>query len=369
MAGSTERRQEKNNFLATTRHYADFELTLNWMLEGAERSANAGVQFRSRRVPGSHEVSGYQADIAVRYDGSLYDESRRKKMLATPPPEVLAKAQKPLGEWNVQRIRAEGPRIRIWLNGVQTVDYTETEPGIDTSGIIALQIHGGAPSVVRYKNLALQELGTAANKPSAFRLMPKDTVTLVGGANFERTRFNAFLQTHLLGAPDATSLRVRNLAWEGDTVFEQWRDVNFPGIAQQLAQVGATVVLAQFGQMEALGGAEKLPDFVQAYEKLLAQIEHASRRVVLVSPLPFEYPQRARLPDLTRHNADAKRYADAVRDVAVRRGLAFVDLFTPLAARSKDAPTLTDNGLHLNERGHEFVAAEIARQLGVAPFR
>lgn len=365
VAGSLEKRQEKNNFLATTRRYADFELTLHWKLEGAERSANAGVQFRSQRVPGSHEVSGYQADIAVRYDGSLYDESRRKRMLAVPTPEVLARAQKPLGDWNVQRIRAEGPRIRIWLNGVETVDYTETEAGIETSGIIALQIHGGGPSIVRYKDIAIEELNPAVTQNPEFRLRSGDTVALVGGANFERTRFNAFLQTRLLASPGATPLRLRNLAWEGDTVFEQWRDVNFPGIAQQLEQVGATAVLVQFGQMESLGGAEKLSAFVQAYEKLLAQIEHASRRVVLVSPLPFEHPRRARLPDLTRHNADAKRYADAVRDLAARRGLPFVDLFTPLAARPEDAPGLTDNGLHLHERGHEIVADEIVRQLGV----
>jgi len=102
-----EKRQEKNNFLATTTRYANFELTLNWMLEG-ERSANGGVQFRSKRIPNHHEVAGYQADIGVRYDGSLYDESRRKKMLAIPAPEVLAKAQKPLGEWNEYRIRANG---------------------------------------------------------------------------------------------------------------------------------------------------------------------------------------------------------------------------------------------------------------------
>ncbi|MBI4623001.1 MAG: c-type cytochrome, partial [Verrucomicrobia bacterium] len=145
--------------------------------------------------------------------------------------------------------------------------------------------------------------------------------------------------------------------------------VNFPGIAQQLAQVGATVVLVQFGQMEAFGGAEKLPDFVQAFEKLLRQIEHASRRIVLVSPMPFERPPRTLLPDLTRHNANARRYADAVRDIAARRGLAFADLFTPLAAPPKDAPKLTDNGLHLNERGHEVVAEEIARQLGLTPRR
>jgi hypothetical protein len=164
VAGSLENKQEKNNFLATEKKYGDFELTLKWKLEGTEGFVNGGVQFRTVRIPDHHEVSGYQADLGKGYDGALYDESRRKKMLAQPTPEVLAKAQKPLGEWNDYRIRAEGPRIQIWLNGVQTVDYTETEPRIDLTGIIAVQIHGNATSIVRYKDLMIEELGAASQK-------------------------------------------------------------------------------------------------------------------------------------------------------------------------------------------------------------
>ncbi len=158
VAGSLQKKQEKNNFLATTKSYGDFELTLKWKLEGTEGFVNGGVQFRTKRIPDHHEVSGYQADLGKGYDGALYDESRRKKMLAQPTPELLAKAQKPLGEWNDYRIRAQGNRIQIWLNGVHTVDYTETEPGIDMSGIIAVQIHGGATSIVRYKDIQIEEL-------------------------------------------------------------------------------------------------------------------------------------------------------------------------------------------------------------------
>ena len=158
VAGSLSAKQEKNNFLATTKTYGDFELTLKWKLEGTEGFVNGGVQFRTERIPNHHEVSGYQADLGKGYDGALYDESRRKKILAQPTPEVLAKAQKPVGEWNDYRIRAEGKRIQIWLNGIQTVDYTETEPNIATSGIIAVQIHGNATSIVRYKDLMIEEL-------------------------------------------------------------------------------------------------------------------------------------------------------------------------------------------------------------------
>lgn len=157
-AGSLEKRQEKNNFLATTKEYGDFDLTLKWRLQGTEGFVNGGVQIRSQRIPDHHEVIGYQADLGAGYDGALYDESRRKKMLAQPTPEVLTKAQKPLGEWNDYRIRAEGKRVQIWLNGVLTVDYTETDDSIEQSGIIAVQIHGNATSLVQYKDLRIEDL-------------------------------------------------------------------------------------------------------------------------------------------------------------------------------------------------------------------
>lgn len=156
-AGSLTKKQENNDFLATVKEYGDFELTLKWKLEGTEGFVNGGVQFRSKRIPNHHEVSGYQADLGAGYDGALYDESRRKKMLAQPSKEVLEKARKPLGEWNDYRIRAEGSRIQIWLNGVRTVDYTETEPGIEMTGMIAVQIHGNATSIVHYKDLLIEE--------------------------------------------------------------------------------------------------------------------------------------------------------------------------------------------------------------------
>ncbi|MDH4475218.1 MAG: DUF1080 domain-containing protein, partial [Verrucomicrobiaceae bacterium] len=60
-----------------------------------------------------------------------------------------------------------GKHIQIWLNGIQTVDYTETEGiilqdgksmVIQPTGIIAVQIHGNAISIVRYKDIMIEEL-------------------------------------------------------------------------------------------------------------------------------------------------------------------------------------------------------------------
>ncbi|MBA4029494.1 MAG: DUF1080 domain-containing protein [Planctomyces sp.] len=159
VGGSLTAKVPRNEFLASEKSYGDFELRLKYKLEGTEGFVNAGVQVRSERIPEHHEMIGYQADIGQGYDGALYDESRRNKMLAQPAPEVLAKALKK-GEWNDYRIRCEGPRIQLWLNGIQTVDYTETQKDIPLTGKIALQIHGGGVAEIRYKDIVLEELVT-----------------------------------------------------------------------------------------------------------------------------------------------------------------------------------------------------------------
>jgi putative heme-binding domain-containing protein len=165
-AGSLERNQPRNEFLVWPEELKNFELTLRWQIEGTKGFVNGGVQLRSRRVPFHHEMVGYQADLGAGYDGGLYDESRRNRFLAQPDAATKAKAMKPTGEWNTYRIRAEGPRIQIWLNGVQTVDYIETDPTIPLAGQLAVQIHGNAFSIVRYKDVVLEKLpDTPASLP------------------------------------------------------------------------------------------------------------------------------------------------------------------------------------------------------------
>ncbi len=162
VGGSLDQKVPRNEFLCTTKSFGDFELKVKFKLLGDRKTANAGVQFRTRRIPKDHEVSGYQADIGQGYWGALYDESRRKKVLAKPDDKVLARAVKH-DDWNEYTIRCEGPRIRLWLNGTLTVDYTEKDDKIERSGIIGLQVHGGGKTKVLYKDIRIEEL-TAKEK-------------------------------------------------------------------------------------------------------------------------------------------------------------------------------------------------------------
>jgi hypothetical protein len=161
VAGTLEKEIPLNFFLCTTKEYSDFELRLETRLLG--EGANAGIQFRSRRVPDETEVSGYQADIggeSGQYEvvwGSLYDESRRSTMISIANQEQVLKALC-ADDWNEYVIRCEGNHIQMWLNGYQTVNYIEEDDSIEATGIIGLQIHGGPPSEAWYRNITIVEL-------------------------------------------------------------------------------------------------------------------------------------------------------------------------------------------------------------------
>ena len=155
-AGTLAANIERNEFLCTTREFEDFELRLRVKLLGGDK-ANAGVQFRTERIPNHHEVSGFQADMGTGWWGALYDESRRKKVLLGPD-QAKMKAVIKEGEWNDYAIRADGPRVQLSINGFQTVDYVETDPTIADSGVICVQIDSGPPSEAWYRDITVAEL-------------------------------------------------------------------------------------------------------------------------------------------------------------------------------------------------------------------
>ncbi len=158
VGGSLTETVPRNDFLCTTRSFGNFILRLKYKLAGTEGFINGGVQFRSQRLADpAHEMIGYQADIGAKYWGSLYDESRRNKVLAAPDQnEVLGIVK--LNDWNDYEIRAEGRRIQLFLNGRQTVDYTEPDDTLPQSGLIGLQVHGGGKVEVSYKDITIEEL-------------------------------------------------------------------------------------------------------------------------------------------------------------------------------------------------------------------
>jgi len=156
IGGTMKEKIPQNEFLCTTRNYTNFVLTLKFKLLG--EGSNAGIQFRTKRIPNHHEVSGYQADMGdPEWWGCLYDESRRNKVLVKSDIKEVNKVLK-RDDWNEYRIKCVGKKTELFINGLKTIEWIETDAGIEDYGVIAVQIHSGPPSEAHYKDITIQEL-------------------------------------------------------------------------------------------------------------------------------------------------------------------------------------------------------------------
>jgi uncharacterized protein (TIGR03067 family) len=178
-----------NTFLIWTNgDVADFELRCSFKVTPGDDKhfANSGVQYRSKIVDSANwVVAGYQADMEAgpTYTGILYEEKMRgilalrgekviwgsdckKKVVGSlGKPEEIQSAIKQ-GDWNDYVIIAQGNHLRQFINGKQTVDVTdECEAQAAKSGILALQLHAGAPMMAQFRNIRLRTI--AGEKKSA----------------------------------------------------------------------------------------------------------------------------------------------------------------------------------------------------------
>jgi Domain of Unknown Function (DUF1080) len=155
VGGNKTDTQPQNEFLCTTSAYKNYELELDFKINGYTGFINAGVQFHSERLTNpSNEMKGFQADIGSDCMGSLYDESRRDKYLIKADQQQV-KLKK---GWNRYKIICHENKITLFINNKQTISYSELDATIPLAGKIGLQIHGGGVLEVFYKNIVIKPL-------------------------------------------------------------------------------------------------------------------------------------------------------------------------------------------------------------------
>lgn len=161
-----------NKFLIWDGEVSDFTFKAQFRLVG---NNNSGVQYRSQRFGQDTEfrVRGYQADIHANppYTGMLYDEGGRgivaqrgQKVTVNNDGkiEVTGKTsevvEEDLGKWNSIEVTCVGNRLIHKINGKVTVDITDNdEKNREFAGLLALQIHAGAPMTIQFKDLQLKK--------------------------------------------------------------------------------------------------------------------------------------------------------------------------------------------------------------------
>jgi hypothetical protein len=142
----------KKFFLVTEKTYKNF------ILEGevlCPEGGNSGFQFRCHYT--KNKLWGYQAEVDTsgrKWAGGLYDEGRRAWLVnLKDKPEAQAAFKN--GTWNKYRVEANGDHLKIFVNGVQTVDFHDKE---DAEGHIALQHHGEKGLTYKFRNVQIKEL-------------------------------------------------------------------------------------------------------------------------------------------------------------------------------------------------------------------
>jgi hypothetical protein len=149
-------------WISTNRAFADFILRLEYR---TGPGGNSGVLIRAPHR-GDPSFDGMEIQILDdgapvyrglrpdQYTGSVYGVVASRRGHARPP-----------GEWNSLEIRADGPKVRVELNGVLIVDEVDVaghaeavarHPGIRSrSGFVGLQSH---ESPVQFRNIRIREL-------------------------------------------------------------------------------------------------------------------------------------------------------------------------------------------------------------------
>jgi putative heme-binding domain-containing protein len=215
--------------------------------------------------------------------------------------------------------------------------------------------------------------------PSALplQLLAGERVAFLGNSTAERMNLFGHFESLLHQRFPDRRLVVRNFARPADEVANRQRAGDYAKLDDPVAAFGADTYLLVFGFNESFAGPGGVGKFKADYLALLDELAakyprddtKAAPRFVIVSPIAFEPTGDPLLPDADARNEALALYRDAAREVAAKRGLAFVDLFdgTREAFAAQPGRQFTINGCHVNEAGDRLVAALLDDALFGAP--
>lgn len=151
----------ESGWLKLNQPYGDFELELEYKLP---YDGNTGVYIRS---PDSGQLSRTGIEVQLVDEESLREinsrgiaERRTGALFGIVGPSTSV--AKPAGQWNTLRIRCEGPRYQVTVNGSRVVDADASRyPALASRprfGFIGLQNSQGRASGTTFRNIRIKSL-------------------------------------------------------------------------------------------------------------------------------------------------------------------------------------------------------------------
>ncbi|MGL4420361.1 MAG: SGNH/GDSL hydrolase family protein [Gemmataceae bacterium] len=205
-------------------------------------------------------------------------------------------------------------------------------------------------------------------EPMPFEFQDGDRIVWIGATLVEREQRYGHWETALVAAHSNLNLTIRNLGWSGDTVYGDARagfddaKKGFERLVQLTLELKPTVIFVNYGSNEAFDGPAGLPRFEKGYAKLLDALSPAKARMVLFSPIPFEFDRK------DQYKANVQSYAEVVKAAAQKGGHRFADLGKSINNRNQRQevlPLVTFNGMHFKEEGYRSTEEEFLRSLDI----
>jgi hypothetical protein len=155
VVGGQDGDPKRSGLLATTEAFKDFELELEFKID-EHGKYNSGVYLRN--TPGIASRTGYQVNIGRAAAGE-YIGIHTDRWLAKGDEDDSIRRKL---EWNHLYIYANGPRVKVRLNGIEIVDFLDPQPAekLLQPGVIGFQTYGaeGHAGWLKFRNIRIREL-------------------------------------------------------------------------------------------------------------------------------------------------------------------------------------------------------------------
>jgi hypothetical protein len=141
-----------HEMLRYNREFADFILHVEYRFTKLEGDAkyNSGIYVRNN-ADGSvwHQAQAGSSSGGYLFGNTLVNGVQQRVNLRD---QVKENRVKPAGDWNIFEIRAEGPRVSLWVNGAVSCELSHCEV---LRGYVALEAEGYR---IEFRNVKLKEL-------------------------------------------------------------------------------------------------------------------------------------------------------------------------------------------------------------------
>jgi glucose/arabinose dehydrogenase/mono/diheme cytochrome c family protein len=234
--------------------------------------------------------------------------------------------------------------------------------------------------------------------PEVLTVNKGDRIVLLGAGMGSRMNHFGHFETELFLRFPVSQISIRNMCDEGNTPgFRPHPGRNhdgqfaFPGAKelvhkkyqintkpaghfetadQWLTRLKADTVIAFFGFNSSFEGPADVERFKKEFEAFMVHTQgqkyngKSAPQLALVSPSALQdLSATYGIPNGAAQNANLALYTEAMRDIAARNRVLFVDTFAPSKAWYQDGKEYTTDGALLNDRGYRKLAPLLAESI------